>query len=107
MATDDEIRASPAFPRLVHALQINSRIFWAGLPLFVAASIYGISQRVAWAQITALLLAVGNVCAQLYGIRQARQSASEISSSRVVQARAQNLADEAAKPRLLRWLRRA
>jgi hypothetical protein len=102
--TDDEIRASPAFPRLVRTFQLGNRIFWAGLPFFAAFSIYGATQRAAWALVVSLLLAVGNTGGQLYAFRAERQPLSEISGSPAVQARAKKLAHESAKSRLVRWL---
>ena len=103
--TDDEIRASPAFPRLVRAFRFGNRTVWTGLPLFAVAGIGWLAAGGGWAAFgTAGLIAVGTTCGQLYAIRAERQPLAEISSSRVVQARAKKLAYADAKPRLLRWL---
>ena len=104
--TDDEIRASPAFPRrLVRAFRFGNRTFWTALPLFAVAGIGRLAAGGGWAAFgTAGLIAVGTTCGQLYAIRAERQPLAEISSSSAVQSRAKKLAYDAAKPRLLRWL---
>jgi len=99
--TDDEIRTHSAFPLVLDAYRFNNRVFWGGLPLFAAASIYAIAGHHPWAFIIAGLLAVGNTAGQLYGFRRAREAASHISSSRTAQKRAEQLASSAAKPRLV------
>jgi len=104
MLTDDEIRSSPAFPRVVNAYRLNNRIFWGGLPFFSAAGIYAVFEGHRWAFVVAGVLAVGNVAGQLYGFRRARLALADISSSPTVKERAHQLANSAAKPRLARWL---
>lgn len=103
--TDDEIRASPAFPRLVRAFRFGNRISWTALPLLVVTGIGWLAAGGGWAAIgTGALIAAGNTCGQLYAIRAERQPLAEISSSSAVQSRAKKLAYADAKPRLLRWL---
>lgn len=101
---DDEIRTHPAFPQVVDAYRFNNRVFWAGLPLFAAASIYAIAGHHPWAFAIAGLLGVGNIAGQWYGFRRAREAVSHISSSPAVQKRAEQLASRVAKARLVRWL---
>jgi len=102
--TDAEIRANVAFPRVLRAARINSRVFWGGLPFFVATAIYWILQHHMWTIVVGVLLAVGNVAGQLYGFRQSRRSLSDISEIQQVRGRAWKLATVDAKPRLVGWL---
>ena len=102
--TDDEIRAKPAFPRLIRVYRVQNWIFWTGLPLFAASSIFWIEERAVWALIAAGLLAVGNTCGQVYGFTVERQVLSEISGSAPVRTRARKLARDNVTPRLMRWL---
>jgi hypothetical protein len=102
--TDDEIRANPAFPRLLAAHRLSSWVFWAGAPLFLAAVAYASTQRAAWAYAVAGLLSLGNVGGQVYGNKRARRVVLDISTSPAVRQRADQLASRAAKPLLVRWL---
>ena len=106
MPTDDEIRGHRAFPRVVRAARVNSRIFWGGLPLFAIAAVYGFREDRVWAMALAGLLAAGGVVGQMYGFRRADQPLSEISLDKPVRERAWKLATTDAKPRLVRWLPR-
>jgi hypothetical protein len=102
--TDDEIRATPAYPRLVGVYRLQNRIFWTALPLFAASFAYWIAERSSWALLVPGLLALGNSCVQVYGIRAERQVLSEISGSPAVRTRARKLARDTVTPRLMRWL---
>jgi hypothetical protein len=101
-STDAEIRGNAAFPLVVRAARLRARVFWLGLPVFAAVSLYGTVKHHSWAIVLAALTSVAGVAGQLYGFRQARQPLSQISDDRAVQDRATKLATDDAKPRLLR-----
>ena len=102
--TDDEIRSNPAFPRVVNAYRLNNGVFWGGLPFFSAFGIYAVFEERRWAFVVAGLMAVGNVCGQIYAHRRARLAAADVSTEPAIQARAHQLASRDAKPWPVRWL---
>jgi hypothetical protein len=103
--TDDEIRASAAFPALVDALRVPYLVFLFVLPPAAAVAIYGVfGPHAHWAFIVFGAFCLLNLAGQLQGFRRARIALSALSDSADVQARARKLADDAAKPRVLRWL---
>ena len=104
MSTDAEIRANAAFPMVVRAARLRTRVFWGGLPLFAVAAFYGVDKDHTWTILIAILLSLAGVAGQLYGFRQARRPLLQISDDSAVQARATKLATDDAKPRPLRWL---
>jgi hypothetical protein len=87
--TEAEIRANVAFPRVVRAAWIYAWVFWGGLPLFIAAAVYGVFEHHVWAIVVAALLAVGN---------------TDISEDKQVRDQAWKLAKSDTTPRLVRWI---
>jgi len=102
--TDDEIRAHPAFPRVLAGYRLYHWVFWGGLPFFIAAVAYATTQHAAWAYVVAGVLSLGNVAGQVYGFKRARRAVLDISTSRAVQQRADRLATKEGKPWFVRWL---
>ena len=84
--TDDEIRASPAFPRLVRAFRLEIRIFWMTVPSLVAVIVW-LAEGGGWAAFaTGGLISVASTCGRVYAIRSERQPLAEISGSPVAPA---------------------
>ena len=76
--TDDEIRASPAFPRLVRAFRLEIRIFWMTVPSLVAVIVW-LAEGGGWAAFaTGGLISVASTCGRVYAIRSERQPLAEI-----------------------------
>jgi hypothetical protein len=111
-STDDEILTHPAFPDVVAAYRLTNRLSYGILLPFMVLVLYVVFVNNG-AFLALFPLSAVNVGAQMYGFRRARQAASLISNSETAQKRAQQLAYEAATPRLvkqigrpLRYLRR-
>ena len=104
VSTDERMRAHPAFVDVVRAARRKGVAFGLGLPLFAAAAVYWLADHRTWTAVVAVLLACGNVGAQLYALRRARGPLTEISGSPAERDRAWKLAAEDAKPAWLRWL---
>lgn len=101
---DAEIRASAAFPLVVRAARLRTRLFWGGLLLFGIVAFCREDLGNTWSFVIAIPLYLAGVAVQVHYLRQARLPLLQISDDSAVQARATKLAADDAKPRLLRWL---
>ena len=56
VSTDAEIRANAAFPLVVRAYRLKTRMFWGVLPLFALAALCGVGKGHTWAIVVAMRL---------------------------------------------------
>lgn len=104
MLTADEIRANPAFDRLLRARRVYQIAFYTTFVAFVAVLVSFMIDQGYWREIVAFALALINTGSQLYWFRAQRMTLDNISTDPDVRRRATLLANPWAETRYLRLL---